>query len=350
MLILLFINLIVDSLFAENIEPLVFSKNARTFETQHSTLVTKALAHSCLTLTLVPDGLPCNPALVPLIKKPSLSAEFLLSNGLSSYEKVKSLVGGNFSQEVVDSLFSEGKILQLESNLDLNFISPLLTAQYSPMTVKGLSVIRNEANPEVDFYAIEESGFLLQGGYEVFDGFYLGLQTRFINRKFIKKRMMLVLLSTPEGRESLKPKEQKVTYIEPAMTWFIKKEWKPRISLMLVNSGTYSEKFEEMPTPVQLQGGIGISPPLRWGELELSLDYKSLTYYENELQKWHLGSLYKFGSMSLALGADSYGLSGGVFYEIDKLNSGIIYSTTRSVSENDGYYTQTVYVELGWKI
>ncbi len=68
--------------------------------------VMKALAHSCLTITRVPDGLPCNPAMVPFNKKSNLSAESLLSNGLANYERVRNILNGNIDQNAIDGLFS----------------------------------------------------------------------------------------------------------------------------------------------------------------------------------------------------------------------------------------------------
>jgi hypothetical protein len=329
---------------------LAFSRNARTFETQHSSLMVKGLAHACLSITLNPDGLPCNPALAPLNKKPSLGAEALLSNGFSTLKNVRALVNGNINDELIGTLFAEGQIMQIESNIDINFVSKYLNAQYSPLSIKGFSVVRNEANPDVDLYAIEEEGFTFQSGYEIFDDFFAGLQIRATRRKFIRQRFKLIALGTQEGKDLLIPKLQNAVYFEPGLTWFFKSEWRPRISLFITNFGNLSKKYEELKTPVEAQVGFGIAPPLPWGELELSLEYRSLNYEEKDLQKLHLGSVYKFGSMFLTGGLDTNGISGGVFYYLDKINAGVIYSTTKFLNENENYFTQTVYLQLGWQI
>lgn len=49
-------------------------------------------------------------------------------------------------------------------------------------------------------------------------------------------------------------------------------------------------------------------------------------------------------------GIDSNGISGGVFYGLDKINAGIVYSTTQLVNEGESFYTQTVYAQLGWQL
>lgn len=329
---------------------LSFSSNARTFETQHSALVPKSLAHSCLSIFTIPDGLPCNPAFTPLNTKPSLGIEVLLSNGYSSLENLRMLLDNKVSQQLGDKLFSEGKIIQIESNIDVNFRSQHLSGQYTPMTVKGFSVVRNEANPEVDLYAVEETGFKFQSGYEISSRLYVGAQVRVLSRKFIRRQFKLVSLGTEEGKDYIKPKKQMATYFEPAATWVIAKTWKPRVSLLIANLGSVSETHEELNTPVEPQIGFGFSPPVLWGDLDINIEYKSMNYEESGIDKFHLGSLYRFGSMYLAGGIDTNGVSGGVYYSLDKINAGIMYSTTRYVNDYDDFFTQTVYMQLGWQI
>lgn len=329
---------------------LAYSSNARTFETQHSSIVVKGLAHACLTVPLIPDSLPCNPAMTPLNRKPNLNAEVLLSNGYSTLKNVRTLVSGNVNDEMIQTLFSDGKIMQIEANGDINFQSKYLNGQFSPMTIKGFSVVRNEANPDVDLYAMEENGFTFQTGYEFVKDFFVGVQVRAASRKFIKQRFKLVELGTQDGKDLLKPKTQNAAYLEPGLTWFFGQEWRPRVSLFITNYGNVSQKYEEINTPVEAQFGLGVSPPVSWGELDLSLEYRSLSYAEKGLEKLHFGSLYRFGSMFLSGGIDVNGVSGGVFYYLDKINAGIIYSTTKLINDNENYYTQTVYLQLGWQI
>lgn len=329
---------------------LAFSRNARTFETQHSTLVMKGLANSCLTMPIIPDGLPCNPSMTPLKSKSGLNAEVQLSNGYSALNNVRKLIDGKITQELTDTLFSQGKIIQIEASTDVNFYSKYLSGQYSPISVKGFSVVRNEANPDVDLYAVEEKGFTFQSGIEAYNNLYLGAQVRSLSRKFIKQRFKLVSLGTQNGQDILKPKEQTVLYLEPGLTYFLSKEWQPRISIFVANLGTVSKKYDEFSEPVEGQFGFGFSPPVLWGNLDVSLEYRSMTYEESDLKKIRVGTLYHFGSMFLSGGIDSNGISSGVFYSLEQVNAGIVYSTTQFDNKGESFYTQTVYVQLGWQI
>jgi len=328
---------------------LAFSRNARTFETQHSTLVMKGLAHSCLSILDIPDGLPCNPAMTPFNRKPVLGVEVMLSNGYPALNNVRKMLDGKITQELVDLLFAQGQITQIEANADVNFRSKYLNAQYSPISVKGFSVVRNEANPDIELYAVEEKGFTFQTGLPVFRDFYAGVQTRFLQRKFIRQRFKAVQLATQEGKDLLKPKEQSVAYVEPGMTYFLGQAWRPRLSVFVANLGFVSQEYAELSQPVEGQYALGISPPLPWGDLDLTFEYRSMNYQEEWAQRLRVGALYRFGSMYLMGGADANGFSGGVYYGLDKFNAGIMYSTTRYINE-DEFYTQTVYVQLGWQI
>ncbi len=342
--------LIVGSLSYAQPDDLAFSRNARTFETQNSSLIQKGLALSCLTMLESPDSLPCNPAFTPLEKKGGLQIEVQLSNGYNNLEKVRTLLSGSPNADFLNSLFANSNVLQIEAAGTLEFKSKYFNGSYTPMSVKGFAAIRNEADPDVDIYAVQAQGFEFQSGYQAAPHVYTGVQVRFENRKYIRKRFKLAELGTADGQKLLQPQTQNATYIEPSVSYIMPGRWHPRATFMMANLGFVTPQTSDLPTPVEPQVGIGISPPLRWGMLELSLEYRSMNYEEKALEKFRAGLLYKFGSMFLTGGIDANGLSGGVFYTIDSLNAGILYSTTRFVNEDNGFYTQTVYVQLGYQI
>ncbi len=119
---------------------------------------------------------------------------------------------------------------------------------------------------------------------------------------------------------------------------------------MVANLGTVSEEYSEFDIPIDYQVAIGISPPLKWASIELTLEYKSLTYEESDLNKLRLGGAFNFGAMHLTAGADSNGLSGGIYYALDQINAGVVFSTTKGLNNDEEFFTQTVYMQLGWRI
>lgn len=90
--------------------------------------------------------------------------------------------------------------------------------------------------------------------------------------------------------------------------------------------------------------------PFRLFKVDLLADYKSLDIEASSEQKWHLGALLNFGALNFSTGLDAYGISSGVYYALDSITAGILYSTTRLPWRPNDYYSQTVYVQLGWQI
>lgn len=333
----------------ESLAELAFSRNARTYETVHSSLVMKGVGHACLGLLVVRDSLPCNPAWTAFSKESDLGVSLLLSNGAAALDKVKPLLDKQITQEQIESLFKDSKVLQIEANADLYFRSKYLNGRFTPDTVKGFFVIRNEANPDIEIFAIEEKGFEFQSGIEVYSNLFVGAQLRFLTRNFIRRQFKLLDLATPEGSQLLRAKNQNATYLEPGVAYIFPGRWRPRVSVLMANLGWVSETFEELPNRAELQPGFGISPPLAWGTLDLTLDYRSLSFEEADLEKLRYGAAYHFGAMTLTAGLDANGLSGGVYYALLNLNAGLIYSTTKFLNDDD-YFSETVYVQLGWQI
>lgn len=337
--------------FSQNTD-LAFSRNARTFETQQASLVTKSMAFACLSMTVVPDGLPCNPAFTPLRKTATLGIEGLISNGYSTLSTMQKLLSGNIDQDLINTLTNtQNRVLQIEGNAEINLMSPYLNARYTPASLKYFSVIRNEALPKIDLYAVQEDSYVFQSGYEFAKGLYGGIQFRSLERKFIKQEFSASQLGTDEGKKLLTPENEQAMYFEPGIAYIYDSIWKPRFSAMLVNLGTQSGQFVDLAEPLEGQLSIGLTAPLKWGSFDIEVDYRSMTYDEPTIiERLHLGALYHLGTMFLSGGVDYNGISGGIYYGLEQINAGIMYSTTQVPWRNEDYYTQTVYVQFGWQI
>lgn len=299
---------------------------------------------------MIADSLPCNPSLLPNYTKPHLGIQALISNGYATIDKMRKLLDGNVSQDTVDALFTKDHVLQVEGNGELNFISRYFAARYTPITVRYFSVIRNEANPEVELSAVEEKNVILQGAYPLKDYLNIGLQAKSFSRRYIKERFQLVDLATDAGKNDLKPRSQQGMLFTPAATLFLPGEWKPRVGVIVANLGWINGDKTRLGESTEVQGGGGITIPLGWTELELDLDYRSLSYDESWNQKFHAGALLRFGTMSLTAGADYHGFSGGIYYGLEQLNAGILFSTTQAPWNSNDFYANTVYLQVGWQL
>lgn len=331
-------------------DSLAFSRNARTFELQHSSLIVKSLGHACLALKEVQDGLPCNPGYVTKTKKAGLRIEGLLSNGYSNLSRTRRILNNQFDQDLMTDFFQDQNVLQTETFLDLMFVSSMISSRYSPISYKLFTVIRNSANPDVDLYAVEETDLLVQLGH-TWGAFDFGLEIKSTEWKFVRQRFKLLSLATQQGLNQIRPKTQTTLFLNPSLTYeFRNLSWSPRVVAQGTNLGTISEVYPEFPHPAEPMVGFGLSPPVPYGTLDLLLDYKSLNFEEVQSEKLHFGSLYKLGAMSLGAGIDSNGSSLGIYQGLESVNAGILFTTTRQPWRNNDYYAETVYVQLGWQL
>ncbi len=342
--------LLVTCPLAKARNELYLSQNARTFDMQQSSLMIKGMAHACLTSAHIRDSLPCNPSLLPLTAKPRLGVQGSLSNGYATLDKMRKLINGELSDATITELFAKERVLQIEGNGEIDFISPFFAARYTPINIKYFSVIRNEANPDVELSAVEEKNFEIQAAYPLLKNLYLGIAAKSTDRRFVIQRFQLVDLGTDVGKSAIKPKKQQSYLFTPAATLMLPGQWKPRVALQIANIGSHSGNTSALAEPIDIQGGMGITLPFGWTEVDVSLDYRSLTYSENWEEKFHLGSMLRFGAMSLVGGVDFYGLSGGVFYGLEQINAGILFSTTQAPWNSNDYYANTVYLQIGWQI
>lgn len=328
------------------------ARTARTFETINSTLIQKSMAHSCLALTTLPDGLPCNPAMTSLAKEKTFRAQGLISDGYSSVKNLKNVVDGEVTQEMVDGFFSKERVIQIEASTDLMYRSPEMNIQLTPVALRGYSEIRNEANPDIDLYTVEEKGVRFQSGYQFSDEFLLGFQIRVLNRKVVSQKFQLFELGTEAGRSLLDPVNQSVLFLEPGAAFLLgdADTWSPRLSVMVANLGYVSQRNPMVPSSAEPQVGFGISPPVDEGHLDLTLDISSLSFHERGEEKLHLGALYKINEFYYSAGFDRHGTSAGIHYEHRHINGGLIFSTTRSLRERETFDNHNFYFQLGIQI
>ena len=324
-----------------------FAGAARTFETIHSTLMMKSMAHACLGLTVQPDGVPCNPAMTPLAEKKSFRGQLLASDGYRTVRDLKTVVDGEVNQQMVDTFFSKENVLSVEASSDLIYRSKEMNIQLTPVTIRGFSEVHNESNPDIFLYAVEEKGLMFQAGTQWDEEFLFGFQVRVLNRKVIRRNFNIFELGTEAGREILSPADQSVLFLEPGAAFLLGGEWNPRISAMITNLGVVSQRYPNVPVSVEPQVGFAITPPTEEGVLDFTLDYKSLDFQEKGSDRLHLGVLFRHNEFYYSAGIDSHGSSAGVSYENRFFNAGLLVATTRSLKEKETLDNHNIYLQVG---
>lgn len=321
-------------------------RNPRTFPLNNSSLSIKAMAFSCLALPQIPDDLPCQPALLQKEKDPRFAINLPISNGYASTVKARRLLANDLDAEFMDSLFKEDKILEVEGNPSLMFSSRYIAAKYL-YGLQYYSTQRNQANPEIQMQVAESKQFILQSSYAVWSNVYIGGQFRNQQDKMIQKSFRLVDLGTDNGKDLLKPVDYGRLFFEPGIAATVKDT---TLSVFGANIQIAGDRERPINDGAEAQFGISQEISILSGTMNIALDYKSLSYSERDDQKVHFGTRYKYGALNLLAGVDSWGLSGGMLFSIEKLYAGILYSTSQIPWRSSSDYANTTYIELGWQL
>lgn len=325
-------------------------RNPRTFHLNNSSLSIKARAFSCLAVTELPDDIPCQPALVRLEKKPRFAANGYISNGYQSLSKARRILSGDLDAELMNSLFAEDQILEVETSASMYFTSSYLAGKYVPYGLQFYSTQRNQANPELEVFAAESKQFVFQTGLNLTRSILLGLQVRSQQNKIVDRAFRLVDLGTDSGKELLKPKESSHFYVEPGAAW-VSDAWKFSVlGAGLAVGGSEEDPVRSLNRP-ELQLGASYEARISSSIVDWSLDIRGLDEtVEKDEHKIHGGVRLRYGALSLLGGLDAYGLSGGMLFSIEKVYSGIVYSTSQVPWRVSDEFVQTVYIELGWQL
>lgn len=333
--------------FAASAQNITTIRNPRTFSLNYSSLSIKAMAFSCLAVPELIDDLNCQPAFLPLEKKSKFSANGSISNGYQSLTKGRRILSNDLDSEFINSLFNENRIIEVEMNPSMFFSSSHLSGKYLLAGFQFYSTQRNQADPVLNVFAAESKHWTLQMGNDYQKWFFYGAQLRVTQDKVVQKSFRLIDLGTDSGKDYLKPTSNSRIFVEPGLG-FVFGAWK--LSLLGANLRAVDDSEVELPENSELQAGAAYSTDLLSGTLDLSMDYKSLSYQETEDQKFHFGTRFRYGVLNMLGGADYYGVSGGIAFALEKIYSGIMYSSSQVPWRKSDDYAQTVYIEIGWQL
>jgi hypothetical protein len=257
------------------------------------------------------------------------------------------LLSNDLDSEFLSDLFSQDRILEVEANASMHFISQYVSAKYLLYGLQFYSTQRNQSDPQIDMLATESKQWIVQTGYQFSPIVSVGLQLRSQQDKIVRKSFRLADLGTDNGKDLLKPKDYSRLYAEPGIVL-----GGSDLKLSLLGAGLLvdGETTDDINERGEAQVGASYGFAALSGRVDLSVDYKSLTYTEEDSQKLHWGARYKYGALSLLGGVDAWGVSGGLFFSIEKIYSGILYSTSQVPWRKSEEYAQTTYIELGWQI
>lgn len=317
------------------------------FRTLELTASSRGLGEICLSRDVYPDGTVCNPAFLPDVRESVLVARLYLGNGYSALKTADDFINKPLTKETMQALFEGDNVSAVEAHAGLSFTTTNLSAAFSPYRAQYVSELHNPNFPEISLHAAIERSFVLGGGIALgtFDprlhDFRFGMKARILERKFVHGQFSFARAATDDPRDYLPSRKQTAFLLDPALAWVgDKRPWKPRISLGAKNIGFASPYFDEYPNDVDLEAGVGVEPPIRFGRLRLGIDFVDLLYAPAVEDRFRLGASYRVGLIETMLGANSSVLTFGLQFSLNFLQTAVIYEFFRDDLDGGGAETR----------
>ncbi|MGH1469029.1 MAG: hypothetical protein ACRBBP_09150 [Bdellovibrionales bacterium] len=328
-----------------------FPANPRTSILTDSSLYSKGLASACLSLTSLPDDLPCAASNLVHGSKSIFSGQLALSNGYSSLNLIREAIGSNLSTEFIDLIIDQ-KVFQIDTGIRIYFKSKYFAGKYVPMSVRAFIGLRNEVNPNIDIFAVEEKGFYFQVAAQVLtENLSLGAQIRALDRTLIKSTFKASDFGVEQSDKLVSSEQYKVLYLDPSITYRLPRLYNLVLTGSILNIGDSDlEGRGDVEEPVSVRLGASAEKGYKtFGKIKGSIEYGRQNYTESFFDALNLGVEYTYGGMKVIGGLNTYGMSTGVYFGISNIQAGIVYSSSRFPDVSNDSYVQTVYVQLGWR-
>lgn len=351
LIVLLFSLFFIAKVSYAQINTLGFPENARTSILQGSSLYSKGLAGACLSIIEAPDDIPCAASNLVFDENSVFSGQLALSNGYSSLSLIRETLGNNLSAEFIDLVLDQ-KVFQIDTAIQVYFKSKYFSGKYVPMSVRAFIGLRNDVNPNIDIFAVEEKGFYFQLSSTVINKrLSVGIQIRALDRTLVKSTFKASDFGVEQDSDLVSSEEYKVFYLDPSLTYKIPKFYNLVLTGALVNLGSSKLKNRtDVKEPIAFRvGGSMEKSLLKYGTLRGSLEYGRQDYTENFINSLRLGFIYTYGGMKIIGGLNTYGMSTGVHFGISNIQAGIVYSSSRFPDLSNDSFVQTVYVQIGWR-
>ncbi len=316
---------------------LAFTQVPAHFNSLELTTGSRGLGETCFSRLTMPDGSVCNPAYLPEYDDSIVLARVYFGNGYEALSTANSLLDKPISKEFLEDLFKNNNVSSVEAQLGLVFTTRYFQAAFSPYRVQYTSEVHNPNLPVVALHAANERNITLNGGAPLklvdssLEDFTLGTRVRFIERVFVHGSFSSFDLATQTTQQLLPVHRQKALYFDPQLGWVPKgAPWKLRGSIGLKNLGKATPPDPLYPEYVDVQGGLGVEPPVGFGDLKIGIDVVDLCHAEELEDRFRFGASYKLGILEPMVGLNSDAATAGLQFSLQIFQAGIVYEFATS--------------------
>lgn len=313
----------------------------------------RSLGTTCFAMDAVVDGLPCNPAFTAKERKAQFQTHVFFGNNVSYVHDVNDIMNNQTNQTNIEHLFNQTRSSEMEANVEAGFLNEKFGLSFSPYRLSYYSLIRNTALPVITLYAGEEQIIRTQLASYIQDDFYMGVQLRGVQRRFILSEFTLTDALAENSQDDIfRVREQKAIFFEPGFLWAPEdRQWSPQVSLVMTQLGAVDRKYTELPASPQGHLGVSVKPPVPLGELELGTTFTAQSRYESWTELVRLGGSYKLGATQYVISGTSNQYSLAFLLHYKGVRGGLTYDFRKFqnlLGESDEI--RTVYTQIGIEI
>lgn len=307
------------------------------------------LSHSvlgsvCSTVRSVHAEPACNPALLGedesdferssgrLLPVGVFGANLFFGDDYETLYKNRDLISGDDKIQLAQNLLSETKPVRFEASLLLWYRTHKMALSYQPMRWTYFSDVRNQSYPDVAIHGMQEQSLQGQVGGFITDNWRAGVQIRLLDRKFVFEEFNL-FQALPTIENQFQVRTQRAVFVEPGVAYELNqtaelRDWRPLVSLNISQLGFVDKNYDDVPVEALLDAGTSISPPVRWGEWEIGLNYRWTANVSQE-RKFRLATLYRLALAEFYAGYDSDEWSMGFSSTFRAFSAGLMYKRTQ---------------------
>jgi hypothetical protein len=252
-------------------------------------------------------------------------------------------------------------VLSAVAALGLRITTKYFSAEFSPYRVQYVSEFHNPNLPVVAIHASVERRLGFAGGVPLslitprLAPFSAGLGVRLLQRKFVHGSFSLLEAVASDPRALLPVTEQNAILLDPslaAVTTF--RRWKLSASVGLVNLGYTSTQSPLYPNWVDVNAGVGVEPPVRYGRWRLGIDFVNLVHADDALSRFRMGTSYQYGMVEAMTGVNSRSWTAGLQFVLQFIQAGIAYEFVRSdfysLAGNGSAFESRISTEFGVRL
>jgi hypothetical protein len=284
-------------------------------------------------------------------------ARLYLGNGYTALSTANQLIFQPVSRDFLQNLFQHQNVTTLEGNASLVFATRYFSASFSPYRVQYFSEVQNPNFPVIAIQASIERSLEFQGGVSLGElsprlrELSVGARLRLLDRNYVSGSFSLAQSLTDSPQSLLPVRQQFAAYLDPTIAWrpAIGK-WRLWSSLGLINLGGASTGDPLYKTSVDIAGGVGVEPPLKYGRLRLGVDFINVFNNGGDAASiFRLGGSYQLGILEAMAGYNENSVVSGLLFAFQVVQAGVLYEFRRAELEG-GFSDNRISTEISVKL